>query len=215
MVSKATTTWQETLPLLHELAQRRSCDMQHPYLAITVSCGRASLHVDKNWGPSSLLALGPFTHGGGLRLEPGLAKTQVLHVKHQWKQFDAGVPHEVQQDDGITYFVALYVPGRPHLLLPNHGRDSLPAQWTDRHIMEASHVATSYPELDTIPEDEVLADVDQEANANVSTALDEVAATPEDGDGAHVVGQDLVQEQSASDGVEMEVPSKAQRSAIF
>eukprot|EP00971_Amphidinium_carterae_P348257 6490405-Amphidinium_carterae.1 len=233
-VTKATTTWQEMIPLLHELAQRRSCDMQHPYLAITVSCGRASLHVDKNWGPSSLLALGPFTHGGGLRLAPGIAKTQVLQVKHQWKQFDAGVPHEVQQYDGIRYSVALYVPGRPHLLLPAHvsalrghgfpvdwwlhsmaWRDGLPAEWTARHIMEASQVATSYPELDTIPEDEVLADVDQETPASASAALDEVAATPEDGDGAHVVGHDLEQEQSSSDGVEMEVPSKAQRSAIL
>eukprot|EP00971_Amphidinium_carterae_P269665 5349631-Amphidinium_carterae.1 len=86
--------WKRVLPLLHELAQRRPPDLQHPYLAITVSCGCASKNVDKNVGVSCLLALGPFTHGGGLVIEADNGKATVRKVKHQWIAFDATQPHK-------------------------------------------------------------------------------------------------------------------------
>eukprot|EP00971_Amphidinium_carterae_P274738 5451890-Amphidinium_carterae.1 len=73
--------WKHVLPLLHELAQRRPPDLQHPYLAITVSCGCASKHVDKNVGVSCLLALGPFTHGGGLVIEAVSGRQREIHCE--------------------------------------------------------------------------------------------------------------------------------------
>eukprot|EP00971_Amphidinium_carterae_P342629 6482009-Amphidinium_carterae.1 len=52
--------WLKLLPMLHELARRRPDHLQLPYLAISVSCGMTSEHVDHNASFTSIIAVGRF-----------------------------------------------------------------------------------------------------------------------------------------------------------
>eukprot|EP00971_Amphidinium_carterae_P018239 359778-Amphidinium_carterae.1 len=214
--------WNGLLPQLHELAQRRPPHLQHPYLAVTVSCGCATRHVDNNMGVSSLLALGPFFHGGGLVVHAKSAegKSSVRIVKHQWIAFDASQSHSVQRYDGTRYSIALYVPGSVHLVQPAQmselkelgfpvewwlqlvkWRQNLPVEWSVEQLRKMSTVRESYP-LAALPEDEEL-QVDEPMDSETMRT-------------GHLSRTELGVEPTETIGEEeIETPSKGQQAAIL
>eukprot|EP00971_Amphidinium_carterae_P186643 3704967-Amphidinium_carterae.1 len=108
----------EVLNVVHQMAKLRPAHLQYPYLAVTLTEGAVSLHVDQNSGIGCVCALGDYRGGGEL-----VISDKNWNCKHRWVAFDAGTPHEVKPwCNGRRISVALYCPGSCHLLTGEHLR---------------------------------------------------------------------------------------------